>query len=408
MLKHPPPSLALLCLSFALACGGSTKSSSEPRAGADRDDSGTAAADSGVNMGTSDASDGAPAAHIDPARQGAYVVGTRLIEVAAAGNRTLPVQLWYPAVESARAEAEAGRPTEDFEPAGSKHDRLTTLVAEAPDGCTRKTMRAADAPAVFASDKAFPLLVFSHCMDCIRFSAFTIAEHLASLGFVVAAPDHVDGTLYENNGTLTTEFLEVRRADIKSVLDVLLDDQASTVPQGLRGKLDPKRVGMFGHSYGSVTTGRVLQTDARVKAGVMIAAPPQSPVLAGVTIKEIKVPGLFFQATEDGSITALGNILIENNFKDYPKPAWLVKVQDAGHWSFTDIAGIGGTFKPGCGMGTRASSLPFTYLDIATARDIAKSYIAAFFAKELLGDDEAGAYLNAAMPADVVTISHHD
>ena len=400
--------LFLLLLS---GCGGASKNTSSD--GAQRDGGGTFADAAGQTRdGASAANDGgvpgAADAAVDPARAGDYVVGTARIEVLAAGDRTLPVQLWYPAVESARAEAEQGRPTEDFEPAGEKHDQLAKLVAEAPEICTRKTMNAADAPDALPRAKAWPLLVFSHCMDCIRFSAFSIAEHLASLGFVVAAPDHVDGTLYENTGTLNAEFLKTRAADIQSVIDVLLDAGARAVPKSLRGRLDADRIGVFGHSYGSVTTGLVLQNDPRVKAGVMIAAPPESPLLAGVSIKQIGVPGMFIEATEDGSISAAGNLLIESNYNAYPEPAWLIKVEDAGHWSFSDIAGLGGTFKPGCGMGTRANLAPFTYLDIELAREIAESYIAAFFAQELLGDAVAGAYLKKATPADVVTLSRHD
>lgn len=405
----------LLGLSLVLGCDGSSTAKSDTPGGDTGSQSGggqNANGDTGTSAGegqtNGDAGESGDDAAVDPAREGAYVVGTQRIEIEAAGGRTLPVQLWYPAVDSARAEAEAGRPTEEFEPEGDKRDELAMLVADAPEGCTRKTMSAADAPDVFARDEAFPLLVFSHCMDCIRFSAFTVAEHLASLGFVVAAPDHVEGTLYENSGTLNTEFLMTRAADIKSVLDVLLDTDASTVPEGLRGKLDADRVGAFGHSYGSVTTGLVLQTDPRVKAGVMIAAPPQSPLLTGVTISEIEQPGLFIEAMEDGSITAAGNLLIENNFNDYPNPAWLLQVKDAGHWSFSDIAGMGGNFKPGCGMGMRATGGSFSYLDIDVARNIAKSYIAAFFAEQLLGDTAAGAYLDTATPKDVVTVMQHD
>jgi len=405
VLKHSSLSY-LLCVGLLLGCSSDSKSKSGPESG----NGGNGSGSDGGNGSPANAGEGGSSsdAALDPSQMGAYVVGTVRVEIDAAGGRTLPLQLWYPAVDSARAEAEAGRPTEDFEPAGEKQDKLKTLIAEAPDGCTRKTMNAADAPDVFTREEPWPLLVFSHCMDCIRFSAFSIAEHLASLGFVVAAPDHVDGTLYENSGTLNAEFLKVRAADVRSVLDVLLDPNAGAIPEGLRGKLDSTRVGAFGHSYGSVTTGLVLQTDARVKAGVMIAAPPQSPILTGVTLAEIDVPGMFILATEDGSISAAGNVLIENNYSDYPKPAWLIKVEDAGHWSFSDIAGIGGNFKPGCGMGMRATGASFSYLDIETARDIGKAYIAAFFALHLLGDSKAGAYLNQGTPNEVVTVAQHD
>lgn len=348
----------------------------------------------------------------DVVPSGGYVVGTTRIEIAAHDGRTLPVQLWYPAEASARGEATTGHPLADLEPPGPHHDTLASLVAAAPDGCTRKTIHAAiDAPAAQRGEP-WPVLLFSHCHNCARFSEESVAERLASDGFVVAAPDHVGNTIYEQQSgtavTLDAAFLAVRGADMRSVLDALLAGDQK-IPADLRGHLDATRVGMFGHSFGSVTTGLVLQNDARVKVGVMIAAPPANPLLAGVTLASLTKPGLFFLAEEDNSITALGNQLIHDNFDQYPAPAWLVSVKDAGHWSFSDICNLIAPFKPGCGQGTRQTDTTqtFTYLPNDTGRSIAQEYTSAFFRAELLGDATGADYLSTATPDGIVTLGSH-
>lgn len=207
-------------------------------------------------------------------------MGTRRIELTTPSGRTLPVQLWYPARAGTKNEP---RPLAEIEPAGALRDQLAAVLASAPDHCTSKTMRAADAAPVAPHATPLPLVVFSHCLDCVRFSELLVSDELARSGLVVAAPDHVGNTLYDklaNASTgLTPEVLTVRGDDVRAVMDTLLDASAQVVPEGLRGELDADRVGMFGHSFGSVTTGLVLQSDSRVKAGVMMAAPPETPLL---------------------------------------------------------------------------------------------------------------------------------
>lgn len=349
----------------------------------------------------------------EPQATGPYAVGTVRVELTISPQRTIPVQLWYPAVEAARAEAAQGHPTAEFEPAGARRDQLVGMLAKSPDACTNKTMHAAHAPAVLPRSAPFPALVFSHCQDCVRFSTFSLVEHLVSKGFVVAAPDHVNGTIYDGTGLLDEAFLQVRANDARKVIDMLLDAQSSTLPQGLRGKIDAARIGMFGHSYGSLTTGRTLRDDVRVKAASLIAAPidlgsPLNLVLpSAAEVAKLKQPSLFFAGLED---SALFTTFIDDNFTRYAGPTWMVQVKDAGHWSFTDIAGFNGTFTSGCGIGTRQGTLfdQFTFVDIVKARNLTKAYLAAFFQLQLLGDTANKSYLDKATPADLVTIEHRN
>jgi len=99
------------------------------------------------------------------------------------------------------------------------------------------------APAVL-EPTALPAIVFSHCHACTRYDVAEVAERLASHGIVVAAPDHLGNTLWDQRaGTLEPlgeAFLDVRASDVSSVLDRLLDATAAELPADLRGRIDPR------------------------------------------------------------------------------------------------------------------------------------------------------------------------
>ena len=130
----------------------------------------------------------------------------------------LTVEIWYPTLDAP-------------EPA-----LLTTFVADADDrarlqssldnpagSCVNDTTGASRDAGV--RDGSYPLLVFSHCLGCMRFSSFRIAEHLAARGFVVVAPDHGGNTWFDV-GTdaytgLTAGALQRRVEDVRYLIDVM-------------------------------------------------------------------------------------------------------------------------------------------------------------------------------------------
>jgi predicted dienelactone hydrolase len=168
--------------------------------------------------------------------------------------------------------------------------------------------------------------------------------------------------------------------------------------------LDPARVGVLGHSFGGVTTGLVLQDDPRPIAGVSIAAPVENPLLAGVSIADIHDPLLLIVAKEDHSIGAIGNDLMRQNFENGNPPMYEVSVEDAGHWSFSDICALTPSFSAGCGQAQRQedSSQTFEYLPVAQARSIASAYVTAFFSGVILGEAAGLEYVRGAHPSALV------
>lgn len=333
---------------------------------------------------------GHPPSPYDPMVRGDYPVAHKTVMIS--GRTT---EIWYPT----NTPGVSGPVADAFLADPAQRDAYEALLAEAPPGCPSTDERAVlDVP---PARGPFPLLVYSHCHGCVRFSSFTVLEQLASHGYVVAAPDHAGNTLWDNlAGALTdldTTTLDGRVADQVAVLDAMLSDAPP-----IDVVINKDAVGAIGHSFGSVTTGRLAQTDARIKAAFGIAAPMENPLFPTVKMADIHVPVLFLLAQEDHSISELGNIVIRNNAASANPPVWLLEVADAGHWSFSDIAGLTPDFMPGCGEDTRQTnpSATFSYLPIADAQRIAGGAAVAFFDEALRG--EAGALAGAEFPAEVV------
>lgn len=336
-------------------------------------------------------------------------VGHTVFTVAdATRSRSLTVQAWYPAVESARAAATAGLPMEELVPAGADRDTLKAKIAAADPKCIRpRVASAADVDP--AGTGKLPVIVYSHCHHCTRFAMSTIAERLASHGFVVVAPDHQGNTYFDGLAGSTIgvdeSYLLVRVGDLKKLLDVVLDDAATEVPAKLRGRFDASKVGVFGHSYGSATTGRFLATDPRPKAGFGVAAPWES-IPFKTKMADVHVPAFFLLAQEDNSISIIGNNVLRDNFQHGNPPLWLAEVADAGHLSFSDIDGLDTGFMAGCGRAARMTDpdVDVNYIDPASARGIAASYVTSFFAGQLLGDAAGTSFASGSTYGDAVTV----
>lgn len=332
------------------------------------------------------------------AAPGPHAAGTasRTITVA---ERTVPVQVWYPATGSAEA-------TDLHLLIADETDRATLagLLAAAPAGCPANR-NAAALDATPAELEPAPIVALSHCHTCLGVSNGTVGAWLASHGFVVVAPDHTGNTLFDelagDGGDLDEDMLALRAADISGALDGALD--GTLLPAGVA--VDPDRVGVAGHSFGSVTAARVLATDARVSSAMAIAAPIDTPLLQGADAASLDKPVLMVLLEEDNSILSIGNGLIETNYAELGGPGWLVRVPDAGHWTVSDLCGVVDGFMPGCGAGERQSDgTAFTYPPADDGRATTGALAAAFFAHTLNGDSAAGAWLATPDTALPVTV----
>lgn len=116
----------------------------------------------------------------------------------------------------------------------------------------------------------YPLIVFGHGLGGSRSSLSSLSEHLASHGFIVAAPDFPLSNGGAPGGPTIAD-IESQPGDVRAVIDHLLE-----APE-LAGAIDPDRIGASGYSWGGLTTllvtyHRALR-DRRIRAALAIAAP---------------------------------------------------------------------------------------------------------------------------------------
>ncbi len=232
------------------------------------------------------------------------------------------VEVWYPAVDDV-----VGAPVATYSqldalppglaaaapgllPAGASPDILTVTMTD--------TYR--DVPA--STSGPFPLVLFSHGFGSFRLDASALARGIASWGFVVAAPDHL-----ERNRTalITGQVVRDPNKDVQVLLDTItLVGAAGGV---LAGLADTELVGAVGHSAGGRAALSALsepQVDVAVgwaAAGRADVPAPPKPSMNIAARVDVLVPVEEIQATYDG----------------LAPPKRLVIVDGAGHNSFTDL-----------------------------------------------------------------------
>jgi len=206
----------------------------------------------------------------------------------------------------------------------------------------------------------YPLVLFSHGYEGIRFQSLFHLVHLASHGFIVASPDHHGNTIPDDILGIVDEATTVNRAfDIKFLMDRLLDD-GSTSGAELAASIDPEKIGMSGHSFGGyeafILTGGEVRgsaiddttqtlgtfTDSRIKA-IIPMAPRTMRRVDAVTLSNgffstVTVPTLIIGSELD--MTDPFFVDAQRAFSALPIGAeyvGLAEVLDGGHNTFTDL-----------------------------------------------------------------------
>jgi dienelactone hydrolase len=157
------------------------------------------------------------------------------------------------------------------------------------------------------------MVVFSHGYGGHRRQSTFLCTHLASHGYLVAAPDHTGNTIQDvmegilarvqgrpavDPFTTLKDFIVLRPADVTFLLDHLLAD----------GQLDadPERIGLAGHSFGGWTTLATTGRDRRIRAALPLAPAGGDTPIGVTSLTEAldfrwgrEVPTLFIVADRD-------------------------------------------------------------------------------------------------------------
>ncbi len=199
-------------------------------------------------------------AEYDPFIRGPHPVGVRTVDLTdTERDRTVPVEVWYPATAE-----HAGR---DLDETSQDAFELIPGMPASPQEAVR------DAGPL--DEAGFPV-VFSHGNAGHRRQTTHLCTHLASHGYVVAAPDHVGNTTLDFMGLIARgaspedmlgSMLQSgadRPLDASRALDALVSGEL-----GVRSLADG--AGMTGHSFGGWTTLQTTARDDRIAAALPLA-----------------------------------------------------------------------------------------------------------------------------------------
>jgi dienelactone hydrolase len=270
----------------------------------------------------------------DPFVRGASPVGVRthqLIDRQRA-NRSLPLEVWYPADRR-----DAGR---DLDP--TAQDAFSPLA-----GGPLQRQAAVRGAAVAAA--SYPLIVFSHTSAGHRRQSSFLCTHLASHGYVVAAVDHTGNTNVdaaqraaagavftpEQREAYIARIIADRVPDLRCVLDQLLAGAAGDIS----ARLDAQRIGLVGWSFGGWAALATPEADQRCRAIVALAPGGNSRPLPGIIPATLtfawkrQVPTLFLVAERDRFTPLAGQYEL---FDRTPSARRMFILRDADHGHFGD------------------------------------------------------------------------
>ena len=324
-----------------------------------------------------------------PSPTGPYLVGRRTLHlvdrhrtdpwVPTAGNRELMVTVSYP------ARSAGGLPTAYM----TDEEAQLLLEARGLGGVVpHETVARARTHAYVGARPApgrFPMVLLSPGFSMPRTTLTSIADDLASRGYVVASVDHAYesvGTAFPGGRMLTCvackrdDTLEERaavvRGRVKDMSFVISELTNGRQAGALSHVIDPSRIGIGGHSIGGATAAATMATDRRVRAGVDLDGNfSLNPAAAGRGGRPFMMLGAESAHSPSGGTT------------DWPEAwkhlsgwkRWLT-VAGAGHFSFTDLPYLAGQL---------GLSDPAVSLSGERGWRITRDYVSAFFDLHLRG-----------------------
>jgi predicted dienelactone hydrolase len=271
-------------------------------------------------------------------------------------KRELLVWIWYP------SEAGASVAKDDYVPAQMR----AAAGARGPMKLVTRELsnvhaHSARDPDVSARSRSYPVVIMRAGASGAVVGYSTLAEDLASHGYVVVGFDapyrtnvvvFPDGRVMrrtpannpevcaaraqaEQAGCVST-LLAAWTADIAFVLDRLERLNTSDVSGKFTGRLDMERVGVFGHSFGGATAAQFCHDDPRCKAAIDVDGQPfGSVVQAGLRQPFMFILSDQIQATDPETRQILANI--QSIFDRLPADTrHRIVIRGANHFLFSD------------------------------------------------------------------------
>jgi S-formylglutathione hydrolase FrmB len=322
-----------------------------------------------------------------PPPDGPYAIGTTALVLSdTLRHRELLVTAWYPCATPASVAA----------PYADKRTAAELATEwELQPGFERRVRTHAWPQAAISKDGPFPVVFLEHGSGVVPATYTTLAEGLASHGYVVVATNHPPDSLIavypdghelkaqpywplnadrRTQGVAIGKFAEdVLVADVRFVLDQFQELNAHD--NFWRGHLDFAKVGIVGHSMGGTTAALATKEERRISVGVNLDGSTFPGMNADVRPIELHKP-LLFMATEehasDPNSKAREYIGSEAN-------TYYVVVSGNDHMSFSDKRLLQARFS------SKPSSGKLIYEHALLSLELTRSLVQEFLDKYLKG-----------------------
>lgn len=285
-----------------------------------------------------------------------WVDESRVDKLAAAkgATRELTVWIWYPAsIDTSSTRSEYLPAPWRAALARRQSPVLSLLLHDA----SAVNPRSFDDAKVAPAQRAFPVILMKPGIGALALDYTTLAEDLASDGYVVVASDSPystfvvvfqDGRVAErrragNAGEsapvaeqtkVANSILGTWVGDDRFVLDRLAQLNASGT---FRERLDLREVGAIGHSFGGATAAEFCREDSRCKAGIDIDGIP----FGAVVHERLERPFMFFLSDHSNEKRDPETPAIMGKFHDIyrrlPAGREMVTLRGSSHFSFSDM-----------------------------------------------------------------------
>lgn len=182
-----------------------------------------------------------------------------------------------------------------------------------------------------------PVVLFSPGLGGSREGYAYLGTHWAARGYVAVVLQHPgsDDAVWRDKPpgqalaalrqAASLESFLLRAKDVPAVLDQL-ERWNAAAGHPLAGRLDGRRIGMAGHSFGAVTTqavsgqvalgGAVSWTDPRIRAALALSPSPPKRGEPGPAFSQVKIPWMLMTGTKD--IAAIGDVSVESRLAVFP------------------------------------------------------------------------------------------
>lgn len=291
--------------------------------------------------------------------------------------RKIAVKIWYPAELKDQIENESylsSYPTDIlydiFKSKGIKKPFLDSIKLH-------KTFSCSQVP-ISAEYKQYPVLIFSSGYYFGMTDLYLcLLENLASNGYIVCCLTHPyeqpyqkfpDGSeIYLNKGKtrlayfqlLLANKLQFRKRDSEKDVEIItrnylkklklfdkalkiwVDDteffvdfmmKKSQDENNFFNKIDPTRVGAFGHSFGGAVSGQVCKIDSRIKAGINM----DCFQFGNIIDNPLEVPFMLIESSNYPDWNTGNGVIYSNCKSDF----YRLSINNASHFIFSDAAVI--------------------------------------------------------------------